>query len=124
MTVGCRHCPHSRSTSRRAARGTYGEHAVLSEETGCVAKEEGISEDVTHTKNCTLEELQRYFMTLKAQRIKFQKVIQTEKGVTICQGPEKCSLPIVNYVMRGKQAVIKLLLIQFYKEMKHYNFPH
>lgn len=50
--MGCRHRPHSRSTSRRVARGTHGEHTVLSEESGCVAKEEGLSEDVT------LEELE------------------------------------------------------------------
>ena len=38
-------------------------------------------EGVTHAKNFTLKELSEAVMTLKVQRIKCRKLLQTQKGV-------------------------------------------
>lgn len=77
MTMGCRHCPHLRSTSDVQLEGlSEGEHTVV-RRVAMLQRMRASRERDTHQKPHTEGTPQGYFTTWKAQSIKFQRLIQT-----------------------------------------------
>lgn len=94
----------------------------INDESCCNQKDEDVHEEVMLAKNFSLKKFLEIFHNNENVEYKLLEVDSNlERIMTICHGKKECSHSILSYTMRRTQALFKLLMISFHKEIKHLN---